>query len=570
MFKNLNTATKILSLIVLMAFGMGFIGFTGFYFNQKANEGMTTIYKDNLLPLKWINSFRVNLRAGEGITLQMLLVNNDKTKEQEYIQQFQKLKDENDKYMAEYEKTNLSSAEKEKISQIKEALASYRGERQKALELAASGQRTEGYEYYKSRALPYLSTMNTLGDELAEYNAQSADQISVQNDVDAVFANKMLMAIPVISILLALGFGWWVAQIIAKPLKAVVANVQGISQGDLTVQTVNLTSDDEVGQLVQAVNRMTDNLRQVIASVAQAADHLVASSEQLTASAEQSAQASTQVAASITEIASGAEKQSKDIDDTSATIEQMAASIQRTATSSHTVSNTTSKTADAAQEGLGAIGSAIEQMDCIERTVAMSAKVVTKLGERSKEIGQIVDTISGIAGQTNLLALNAAIEAARAGEQGKGFAVVAEEVRKLAEQSQEAAKQIAGLISEIQLETDNAVIAMNDGTKEVKKGTDVVTSAGQSFDNIAQLVTEVSEQIKEVSITMQEMASNSQHMVVEVKNIDTISKKAIGHTQTVLAATEEQSASMEEIAASSQTLAKMAENLRLVVQKFKV
>ncbi|TWH51863.1 methyl-accepting chemotaxis protein [Sporomusa sp. KB1] len=570
MFKNLNTATKIISLIIIMAIGMGLIGFTGFYFNQKANTDMNKIYENNLLPIKWINSFRVNIRAGEAITLRLILLNNDKAKEQEFTQQFVKLKDENDSIMANYEKVNLDLSERESISQIKEVLNFYRIERQKSLDIASTGQKLDAYEYYKNHALPHLNTMNKLGDELAEYDAKTADVINIQNGLDFVFASKMLTYIPLISMILALGLGWWVAKIISKPLTAVVANVQEISNGNLNVQDVSFDSKDEVGQLTKAVNSMVENLRVLIKNVAQTAEQLAASSEQLTASAEQSAQAATQVASTIAEVASGAEKQSKAIDDTSITIEHMSANVQQAAANSKVVASTTNKTAETAQNGLGAIAKANEQMNNIEKTVNNSANVVAKLGERSKEIGQIVDTISGLAGQTNLLALNAAIEAARAGEQGRGFAVVAEEVRKLAEQSQEAAKQIADLIGEIQLETDRAVVAMTDGTKEVERGTEVVTLAGQSFDNIANLVTEVSEQVKEISTNMQQMATDSQHIVSAVKEIDNISKDALGHTQTVSAATEEQSASMEEIAASSQSLAKMAEELQHEIRKFKI
>jgi methyl-accepting chemotaxis protein len=570
MFKNLNTVTKIVSLIALMAIGMALIGFTGFYFNQKASGDMDKIYDENLLPIKWINSFRVNVRSGQAITLEMLLLNNDKAKEQEFVQQFVKLKDDNDKLMAEYEKVAIDGFTKEKLSQIKEALKSYRVERQKSLDLASNGKNIEGYQYYIEHALPFLNTMNKVGDELAEYNAKMADEISKQNDANVVFADRILISTTIITIISALCLGWWVAKVIATPLQAVLTNIQEISNGNLSVETIKIDSSDEVGNLVKAVNRMTENLRILIKDVAQTAEQLAASSEELTASAEQSSQAATQVATTISEVAIGAEKQTKAIDDTSSIIEQMSTNVQHTAASSNVVFETTNKTAEATQKGLGAIATAIKQMSSIEKTVNTSATVVAKLGERSKEIGQIVDTISGIAGQTNLLALNAAIEAARAGEQGRGFAVVAEEVRRLAEQSQEAAKHIASLISEIQHDTDKAVIAMNDGTNEVEKGTEVVTSAGQSFEIIANLITEVSRQIKDVSLAMQVMEAGSKNIVLSVKEIDTISKNALGHTQTVSAASEEQSASMEEIAASSQSLARMAEELQHSVNKFQV
>lgn len=225
---------------------------------------------------------------------------------------------------------------------------------------------------------------------------------------------------------------------------------------------------------------------------------------------------------------------------------------------------------DRANDGGQTIELAIAQMGKIETTVNSSAQVVSKLGERSKEIGQIVATISGIAGQTNLLALNAAIEAARAGEQARGFTVVAEEVRKLAEQSQEATKKIAVLIGEIQGDTDNAVVAMNNGTREVKSGADVVDSAGIAFREIVNLVSEVSSQVREISAAMQQMAAGSQQIISSVNKIDELGKKSIGETQNVSAAAEEQLVAMEEIASSSQVLAKLADELQTSVAGFQV
>jgi len=354
------------------------------------------------------------------------------------------------------------------------------------------------------------------------------------------------------------------------PLRAMVGYVGKVAHGDLSEQQSIFQSSDEIGQLADAIVKMRNNLRDIIKQVRKATEQVAASSEELTASAEQSAQAANQVAQVITEVANGAERQLKTTDSTTATVTEMSAGIQQTASSSDAVSIAAKKSADTAQEGSKAVGKAVSQMQNIESTVLHSSQMVTKLGERSKEIGQIVETISGIAGQTNLLALNAAIEAARAGEQGRGFAVVAEEVRKLAEQSEEAAKQIAVLIAEIQKDTDDAVSAMNEGTKEVQIGAAVVNDAGQAFTEIIRSVNDVSCQSEEVSEAVQKMAKGSQKVVVSMEEIDSISKETASQAQTVSAATEQQSATMEEIAAASQALARMAEELTQAVSKFKI
>ena len=375
----------------------------------------------------------------------------------------------------------------------------------------------------------------------------------------------ILLVLVIASIVIA-----FLARRIVGPLRKMVAFAEEVAAGDLSERQRTFTSRDEIGQLADAMVRMRANLRGLIKQVGGATDQVAASSEELTASAEQSAQAANQVAQVITEVAHGAEKQLKAVDDTASTVGQLSASIQQIAANANAVANTSAKSAETAQEGSKAVEKAISQMENIETTVIRSAQVVTKLGERSKEIGTIVDTIAGIAGQTNLLALNAAIEAARAGEQGRGFAVVAEEVRKLAEQSQEAAKQIADLIGEIRNDTDNAVTAMNEGTKEVRVGAEVVNDAGRTFQHIFLSFSDVTNQIKEISAAIQQMAGGSQQIVAAIRDIDAISKQTAGQSQTVSAATEEQSATMEEIAASSQALAKMAEELTQTVGKFKV
>ena len=378
-----------------------------------------------------------------------------------------------------------------------------------------------------------------------------------------------LVTIVVVLILTALIIAWF-ARRIAKPIQTLEAAANKIAAGDLSQTSLGICSNDEIGRLAKSFEQMGHNVRSLIKQISSNAEHLAASSEELTASADQSSQATNQVAISIQEVASGAAEQMNAANDSASIVTEMSAGIEEIAANASSVASQTESAADKAVKGGAAVDKAVNQMSQIEQTVNTSALVVAKLGERSKEIGQIVGTISGIAGQTNLLALNAAIEAARAGEQGKGFAVVADEVRKLAEQSEEAAKKIAELIGEIQIDTDKAVSAMQTGTQEVKTGAEVVNAAGSSFREIADLVAEVSDQVKQISKAIQEMAGGSQRIVESVNKIDGLSKKSAGEAQSVSAATEEQLASMEEIASSSRALASLAQELQTGVAKFKI
>jgi len=266
----------------------------------------------------------------------------------------------------------------------------------------------------------------------AEINTFLANQIKyINNDVQKIDEQEKKMVVTILIILvIGLIIGGVSAVLITRPILASIR--QGVGYAEAMAQRVfnqqiEIKSKDEIGELLQSLNSASAGQRVLIKQVA-----------------------ATQVALTITEVAAGATKQAFAVDSIALIVEQMSAGIQQVAANENVVSGMAGKTASAANQGNKSVDAAMNQMKNIEKAVFSSAQVVTKLGERSKEIGQIVDTISGIAGPNNLLALNATIEAARAGELGRGFAMVAEEVRKLAEQSQEGAKQIASLISEIQ------------------------------------------------------------------------------------------------------------------------
>jgi len=569
LFNNLKMLYKIMALVVIIAVFLAGVGAIGYYYANDLSDRLSNMYYDNLLKVKRLNETRANFRAVHAMIMEMILGNVSKAEEQQLMGTIKGLSEETNQTVTDYKKSALTSFEEQKIADLDKAIAAYREARQKALEMAQSGNKQEAYAYFSQNAVGHLKKVNDILAELSNYNTKASEEANQRGEKGAAIARGMILGVTAVAVLILAALGWFIAGMTARRLGNVVSTLKEVAGGDLTAD-VTVTATDEIGALGITLNDMTHNLRDLVSRVAQLGEQVAAASEQLTASAGDAAQATNQVAANISEVSHGTEIQITAVNETSAVVEQMSSGIRQVAANSNAVAEMTAQTANAARSGEVAVNSAVSQMANIERSVNSSAQVVTKLGARSQEIGQIVDTISGIAGQTNLLALNAAIEAARAGEQGRGFAVVAEEVRKLAEQSQEAAKQIAGLISEIQSDTDKAVAAMAEGTREVKAGTEVVAVTGQTFGEIMASINQVSGQVGEISAAIQQMAGGSQKIVESVRDIDKVTKDTAGQAQTVSAATEEQSAAMEEIAASSQSLSQMAQELQNAIQKFKV
>lgn len=356
---------------------------------------------------------------------------------------------------------------------------------------------------------------------------------------------------------------------ITRPLRLLDHASASISSGDLT-ERVPIESDDEFGQLGKRFNQMGDSLQHVLHDVMEKAEHLAASSEELMQGAKETSHAVEHVSNTIQEIAAGSEQQVQSVEDTSSTIIRMSEAMQQIAQHAQQTSSSVAQTSDVASQGNDAIQMAIQQMDMIHEKITRLSDTVRGLDERSREIENFVDIITGIAGQTNLLSLNAAIEAARAGEHGRGFAVVADEVRQLAEQSSQSANRITALIQTIQKETRAAVTFMDDGVQEVKKGIDAVYVAGQSFQSIRESIDHAAEQVYEVSSSVQEMSAGAETVATSIRVISEIAEHSSSGMEAASATTEEQLASMQEISASAEALARMAEELEEVIKRFKV
>ena len=386
--------------------------------------------------------------------------------------------------------------------------------------------------------------------------------------ISLIFSSTAL-AILVIVILCAVVSNFFISKIVGQ-LDSVVGAMKKISGGDLQIQNLEIKSNDEIGALSSSVNDMKTKLKNLLLNIAQCSERVAASSEELTAGTQQTNESIAVVANSMERMASGAVEQEETISVLESKVQIMRSKLDSLRDTSKEMEQIARDSAINAANGKAKVDAAIEVMKNIEEQVSSSAKVIGELGRRSDEIGQIVETISGIAGQTNLLALNAAIEAARAGEHGRGFAVVSEEVRKLAEQSAEAATNIAKLIEIIQTDTNSAVESIEQGNQRVKEGTQSIAETGEALHGIERQSTKLNENVSKSIADIVAVDASNAEILSSVAKVRELSVKSTETANSISAATQEQTATMHEVADSSRVLAELANDMQSEVSQFKL
>ncbi|AYJ90861.1 chemotaxis protein [Bacillus safensis] len=362
---------------------------------------------------------------------------------------------------------------------------------------------------------------------------------------------------------------FFIVRSITIGLRRLVDFSEKVSEGDLT-ETLETKSKDEIGDLTRSFSKMSESLRDVIRAVQQSVDNVASASEELTASASQTSQATEHITMSIEQFSNGNEAQNEKVESSTNQLVAMNEGLQDMSQTSSEVAAVSLQSTEAAGQGGRIVESTANQMKHIDTSVQEAEQVMKELEYKSKDITSILNVINGIADQTNLLALNAAIEAARAGESGRGFSVVAEEVRKLAVQSADSAKEIEKLIQEIVLEIAKSQDMFKAVNREVNAGLGMTEEAKESFQHIYEAAEGMSKKLSQLNDTAIDLSSGSKLVSQAMQEMRQVSRESAANIQDIAASAEEQLASMEEITSSSVTLANMAEELKELTSQFKI
>ncbi|HWI60337.1 MAG TPA: methyl-accepting chemotaxis protein [Symbiobacteriaceae bacterium] len=513
-----------------------------------------------------------------------------------------------------------------KIKTVMSLREQYDRSMQQIISLVRTGKLAEAQALSRKDATPAAAQMHTLISDLAKVYGDAADRGGKEARAMADQAGLNGQIAMVGSLLAALAVGLFLSRYLSRPIVRTSELAAQVAAGNLRVDRLPEGANDEVGDLARSFNQMVSSLKTLVADMVESSRMVTASAQALAETSEQASRASGQAAGAITAIAAGAARQaetsasvngtvnelqeaiaqvargatqtSQDVQGAVTTLSRMVGEVEALSRTAREVAAGSVQAAGTAKVGAGVVTQTADGMARIKAAAEASSAHIGELEKLSRQIGEIIEVISGISDQTNLLALNAAIEAARAGEHGKGFAVVAEEVRRLAERSSKSAKEIGGLIGNIQAGTAQVVSAMAVGAAEVNAGHRLAGEAGQALGQILTVAEKTAAEVEKIARAVEtvqsaartvnetfgsiaavteentaateEMAASAEQVTESIAEIAEISQESARSTEDVSASSEELTASAEEVAQSAAGLREIAARLQRQISQFKV
>ena len=566
-FGNLNTRGKVLSLVALVSVLLGCVGYAGYHFNAKSAESLRIVYEERLQPISLLLDCMIHSQAVRADTYALMLTTDENENKALFgdITRRMKIIDES---VANLSNLSLDTTAKGFLDAGRSVLQQYRDVRGKVQDLAMANKNSEAYAKFQKEALPLFEEYQRQFRTLSEYLRKSAEELDRQNASDAATAIRLIVGISLGAVLLAVLLGLFIASRISKPLNRLREGVERFATGDLTVEFES-DGKDEVARMGAALETMADRLRDSMKSIFEASKRLGENAEEFSALAEESNAGVEEARAGIDDIGSQMESLAAASQEINASVEEVAGGAQASAQKSTDMANQVDMARKAGEDGMAAVGKAVGSIIRVSEDSGKTAEEVRGLGDRAREIQSFVAQIGGIADQTNLLALNAAIEAARAGEAGRGFAVVAEEVRKLAEESNEAAKKIADLAGIITKDLDKVVAASENNAKDSRESSGLARETQETIRRMMEALSAISGATQDLAAVSEEQAASSEEIATAVQNIASRVGSAASSSETVRGQVAEVATSAERVAKGSVDLAGLSAELQKLVSFFR-
>lgn len=511
---NLKIKSKLIFFALIALLLISIMSGTGYYYLSKSNKQMESMYAENLLSIAWLNDNRNQSRAIEADLYYILLHPENKDKQNEKAKDIETRQKNFDLNWENYKKTNIDSYEKDKLPLVEDNLKAYITGRTTAIKLALEGNPKGALKEFaavESNAEAFQSNLKAL----AVYNTTLATDLNAQNTKDFNVSQKIFLSVFLISLVLGSLLTLIISKSIAKPLNLAINHLKLIANGDFTSNDsdIFIKRKDEIGDISKTISSMQDSLKHLIDNVKNEANS---------------------IESVVNTIASNMDALNSNVEETSVTTEELSAGMEETSASAHemtatadeiqkSVSSLAKKAEDGAIEASKINNRAITTKNNVINSQQKALTVFTQTKDKLKtsmenvkvveQINTLSEAIMQIADQTNLLALNAAIEAARAGESGRGFAVVAEEVRKLAEESQDTVAAIQGL-------TEKVVLSVNDLSSSSNELLNFVSEDVQNdYATILTVTDEYSKDAKFVNNLALEFSTTSEELLASITEV---------------------------------------------------